>query len=138
MDKVKRFFELKEQWKVATQEQRKAIDTEINALLTSLSDDETRALETGVSGDLKRIGTNIEEIKEIAVMRDKLSSILPLISVSHLSKKYFNRSPQWFYQRLNGNYVNGKPAHFSVDEIKTLKHALSDISSSINSISLAL
>lgn len=138
MDKVKKFFELKEQWKNATSEQRLAIDVEMNALLSSLSDAEIKALESGVSADLQCIGSKIEEIKEIATMRDKLSSILPIISVSHLAKKYFNRSPQWFYQRLNGNNVNGKPAHFSDDEINTLKRALNDICNSINLVSLAL
>jgi hypothetical protein len=66
------------------------------------------------------------EIQEI-LLREKLKEVLPVISVSHLSKTYFHKTPQWFYQRLNGNIVNGKPANFSRDELDILKNALIDI-----------
>lgn len=52
-----------------------------------------------------------EKLKEM--LREKLESVLPFISVSALSKTYFRRSPQWFYQRLNGSTVNGKITRFS-------------------------
>ena len=42
------------------------------------------------------------------ILRQKLEDILPAISISYLSKNYFKKTPQWFYQRLNGNNVNGK------------------------------
>jgi hypothetical protein len=44
-----------------------------------------------------------------------------------LSKKYFKKTPQWFYQRLNGNKVNGKEAHFTSNELQTLSVALKEI-----------
>lgn len=66
------------------------------------------------------------------LLRERLKEILPIISVSHLSKTYFYRSPQWFYQRLNGNAVNGKPARFTEAELKVLHDALRDISGKIN------
>jgi hypothetical protein len=52
---------------------------------------------------------------------------LPAISVSYLSKNYFKKTPQWFYQRLNGNKVNGKEAHFTSNELQTLSIALKEI-----------
>ncbi|MDL2221368.1 DUF5053 domain-containing protein [Parabacteroides sp. OttesenSCG-928-N08] len=66
------------------------------------------------------------------LLRDRLSDVLPVLSVSYLAKKYFKRSPQWFYQRLNGNVVNGKTAQFTNEELKVLHDALLDISGKIN------
>lgn len=61
------------------------------------------------------------------LLRDKLESVLPFISVATLAKTYFKRSPQWFYQRLNGSVVNGKSINFSNNELKILSNALVDI-----------
>lgn len=66
------------------------------------------------------------------LLRQKLESVLPFISVSALAKTYFKHSPQWFYQRLNGSTVNGKSAKFNDDELKTLSHALVDIGKKIS------
>lgn len=69
-----------------------------------------------------------------ALLRQKLESVLPFISVSALVKTYFKHSPQWFYQRLNGSIVNGKPARFNDDELKTLSHALVDLGKKISQV----
>jgi predicted outer membrane protein len=61
------------------------------------------------------------------ILKDKLEKILPIISVSYLSKNYFKKTPQWFYQRLNGNLVNGKEARFTVSEVQILSNALKEI-----------
>lgn len=66
------------------------------------------------------------------LLRDKLEAVLPFISVSALSKTYFRRSPQWFYQRLNGSIVNGKPMKFNTSELKILSAALVDIGKKIS------
>ena len=66
------------------------------------------------------------------LLKAKLKDILPIVSVSYLSKNYFHKSPQWFYQRLNGNIVNGKPAQFTSEELKVLQIALLDISEKLN------
>lgn len=71
-------------------------------------------------------------VAEETLVREKLHNILPAISVSYLAKTYFRKSPQWFYQKLNGNIVNGKPAQFTKDELEILHHALLDISQKIN------
>jgi hypothetical protein len=79
---------------------------------------------------LESIRETNKEIKDI-LLREKLEEILPAISVAHLAKEYFQKTPQWFYQRLNGNVVNGNVAGFTKDELNTLANALSDISNKI-------
>lgn len=74
---------------------------------------------------------SIKETNAI-LLRDKLKDVLPIMSVSYLAQTYFEKSPQWFYQRLNGNVVNGKMAQFTATELKILHSALLDISSKIN------
>lgn len=76
----------------------------------------------------------LDSIKETnaVLLSEKLKDVLPIVSVSYLAKRYFSKSPQWFYQRLNGNAVNGKQARFTNDELKTLHGALLDISGKIS------
>ncbi|HSI78806.1 MAG TPA: DUF5053 domain-containing protein [Lunatimonas sp.] len=52
---------------------------------------------------------------------------MPIVSVSYLAKTYHGKTPQWFYQRLNGNIVDGKQAACSTDELKKLTFSLEDI-----------
>ncbi|GHT04862.1 hypothetical protein AGMMS49525_11700 [Bacteroidia bacterium] len=66
------------------------------------------------------------------LFQDITDGIISDISVSYLAKNYFNKSPQWFYQRLNGNSVNGKPAKFTPNELMKLRDSLTDISTKIN------
>lgn len=71
-------------------------------------------------------------------LRGQLEEILPIISVSYISKNYFNKSRQWFYQRLNGNEVNGKSAKFTKDEVNILNEAIQDISKKLGKIQVNL
>lgn len=70
------------------------------------------------------------------VVKKKLENIASIISISYIAKEYFGKTPQWFYQRLNENTVNGKPAEFTPEELKTLNLALQDISKKIGSVSI--
>ena len=77
----------------------------------------------------------IEESNQIAdelILKQKLEEVLPIISVSYLAKNYFKKTPQWFYQRLNGNSVNGKVARFTPNELETLSMALKAIGQKIS------
>jgi hypothetical protein len=78
-----------------------------------------------------------DEIRK-ELMREKLADVLPAISVSYLAKHYFGKSASWFYQRMNGNKVNGKPAVFTPDELHTLGDALKDMGGRLNAVSLTL
>lgn len=101
-----------------------AIDKEMKALL----DKDTTAFSESLIECAKDTNKKADEL----LLRNKLEAILPFISVSALSKTYFKRSPQWFYQRLNGSLVNGKPMKFNNNELKILSAALTDIGKKIS------
>jgi hypothetical protein len=74
---------------------------------------------------------------EELVLKSQLKEILPVLSVSYIAKNYFDKSRQWFYQKLNGNIVNGKPAKFTKEEIETLNFALKDLSKKLGSLEVS-
>ena len=108
MDKVNRFFELKELWKQSAEVDRFSIDRQITELMDSMTDQEVELLAVGVQNDFDNIHQEVAEIKEQLTIRERLGPVLPYLSVSKLSKDYFNKSSSWFYQRLNGNKIHGK------------------------------
>lgn len=134
MDKVKRFFELKELWKKASETERLEIDREVDALLDSMDEEDGVRLEAAVTEDFQQMHNELKSIEQVLTVRKQLESVLPFISVSALAKSYFGKSSSWFYQRLNGNVVHGKPAAFTEDELKTLNHALQDISMKLSNV----
>lgn len=116
---------LKERFvKAETAEELAIIDEEMK----TLADKDINAFSIGLIECAKDTNKEAEEV----LIREKLESILPFISVSTLSKTYFKKSPQWFYQRLNGSIVNGKPARFNHSELKTLSNALIEIGKKIS------
>lgn len=135
MDNAKeKFLSLKDAWKAAEGEERTLIAGQIEQFLSSLDEEEKAQVLTAAYHDIERIGQEVQELSIINI-RQKIEAILPLISVSSLSRQYFNRTPQWFYQRLNGSIVNGKQARFTNDELRTLRHALTDIASRLRDVS---
>lgn len=112
---------LKERYIRATSEEE--IEN-IREEMRALCDQDAPAVADAALEDIR--ATNSE------LLRDKLQEVLPIISVSYVVKTYFQKTPQWFYQRLNGNAVNGKPAQFTSDELKILHGALLDISGKIS------
>lgn len=135
MDKVKQFFDLKELWKNSSETERTTIDAQISDLIESMDDRESEALAVGVQKDFENIHAKASVLEDQLRLREKLSPILPYISVSALAKEYFGKSSSWFYQRLNGNIVHGKECRFSAEEVERLRLALSDISAKIGSCS---
>ena len=138
MDKVKRFFELKELWIKSPEEKRAGIDQEMTALMDSMEEPELEALTIGVESDFERMHKEVEDIHRTLTIRRQMEPILPYIAVSSLAKDYFGKSSSWFYQRLNGNVVHGKPASFTEKEIQTLNIALKEIGEKIMNMSIAL
>ncbi|WP_278624976.1 DUF5053 domain-containing protein [Parabacteroides gordonii] len=136
MDKVNRFFELKELWKQSVEADRSAIDRQITELMDSMTDQEVELLAVGVQNDFGNIHQEVAAIKEQLTIRERLEPVLPYLSVSKLAKDYFNRSSSWFYQRLNGNKIHGKVCRFTDKELETLDLALKDISQRISSLRL--
>lgn len=136
MDKVNRFFELKELWKQSAEADRSTIDRQITELMDSMTDQEVEQLAVGVQNDFDNIHKKVADIKEQLTIRERLEPVLPYLSVSKLSKDYFNKSSSWFYQRLNGNKIHGKVCRFTDKELETLDMALKDISRRISSLQL--
>ncbi|MCL2328397.1 MAG: DUF5053 domain-containing protein [Bacteroidetes bacterium] len=117
--------ELKNRFINATTDAEKdAIDREMDALVNENQTD----FETAMLLSIKETNAKVEE----NILKNRLEEVLPAISVSYLAKQYFRKTPQWFYQRLNRNTVNGKSAKFTTNELKTLATALTDISNKIN------
>ena len=136
MNKVKRFFELKKQWKQSAEADRSSIDRQITELMDSMTGQEVEQLAVGVQNDFDNVHQEIAEIKEQLTIRERLEPVLPYLSVSKLSKDYFNKSSSWFYQRLNGNKIHGKVCRFTDKELETLDMALKDISQRLSLLQL--
>ena len=136
MNKVKRFFELKKQWKQSAEADRSSIDRQITELMDSMTGQEVEQLAVGVQNDFDNVHQEIAEIKEQLTIRERLEPVLPYMSVSKLSKDYFNKSSSRYYQRLNGNKIHGKVCRFTDKELETLDMALKDISQRLSSLQL--
>jgi len=134
MDAKAKFINLKNAWKNADQADKNRIQDEIDLFFDSLSDAEKESVCEAVNNDFDKIHNEIEDIKQTINIRKILEPILPAISVSYLAKNYFHKTPQWFYQRMNGNSVNGKPVKFSDSEIQTLNIAIKDIGKQLSTV----
>ena len=82
-----------------------------------------------LSASKEKIDTFIEQ----ANVKLQLEKVSEIVSMAYISKKYFDKSRNWIYQKINGSIVNGKSAKFSKEEINTLNFALKDIGKSIGS-----
>jgi seryl-tRNA synthetase len=137
MDAKTKFLKLKQSWIKASEADREVIEKEMDDIFSSLSETEKKEIHDAIDEDFSSLHKEVGEIKKALSIREKLEPALSIISVSYLAKNYFHKTPQWFYQRMNGNRINGKPAKFTKDEIDTLNHALKDISNKIGSIAIS-
>ncbi|MDR2652641.1 MAG: DUF5053 domain-containing protein [Prevotellaceae bacterium] len=116
--------ELKKRYRVAkTNAELDAVRKEIAELAAT----DRKEFEKAALSSIKETNDILQEDR----LRKRIEDILPAISVSYLAKNYFGKTPQWFYQRLNGNLVNGTEAKFTEDELKTLSSAFLDLSDKI-------
>lgn len=136
MDAKTRFLELKRAWKEAPESERQRIGQETDSFLSSLSEEEKKQVFAAIDEDFREIHKEAADIKELLDIRAKLDPVLPAISVSYLAKHYFKKTPQWFYQRMNGNLINGKPAKFTEAEINILNFAIQDIGKKLRAVSI--
>lgn len=127
LKKMKEDFRL-----LKTEEEREKFVRKTSENLDRMTNKEFDSLTDAVEMDLKDINARAEEV----LVREKMESILPMISVSYLAKHYFGKSSSWLYQRINGNKVHGKPAKFTAQELERLRHALKEISQNIAGIIL--
>lgn len=80
--------------------------------------------------------TGMTRLEELTI-KMQLQEVSEIISLSWIAKKYFGKTKNWLYQRINGNTVNGKPCRFTSEEVETFNHALKDISQRIGSLSIS-
>ncbi len=79
-----------------------------------------------------------EQENEIASLRQRIEADnYRLLPIAYIAEKYFGKSRQWLYQRLNGYSVRGKVYTLSREQKETFNNALLDITNRIASIRLA-
>lgn len=137
MDAKAKFLNLKQAWIKANNADREMLEKEMDSFLASLSESEKKEIHEAIDNDFSSLHKEANQIKDVLTMREKLEPALSVISVSYLAKNYFHKTPQWFYQRMNGNRINGKPASFTKEEIEILNFAIQDISKKLSLISIA-
>jgi hypothetical protein len=101
------------------------------------SPEEIQTIDQFISNMLLESEKNIDSFIEASI-KMQLEKIAHIISLSYIAKKYFNKTRNWLYQKINGCTVNGKPVKFTMEEISTLNFALQDISKDIGSTVIKL
>ena len=138
MDVRKEYFRLKELNMHSTGEDRVRADEALEHFLNGLNEADKEIVFKAIEEDfasLHRTAHEAHELKEKIALRKQLEDVLPLISVSALSKNYFGKSSSWFYQRLNGNLIHGKPAAFTEAELKILADSIGDLGQRLSALS---
>ncbi len=74
----------------------------------------------------------------ILKVKEQLSEVSEIISMSYIAKTYFNKTRSWMSQRINELEVNGKKAAFTEDEIDKLNFAFKDISQKLNNFRVSV
>jgi hypothetical protein len=95
-------------------------------------------IEKSIQAKLDESAKRIDDFVEEAKVKLQLIPVAEIVSLSYISEKYFKRTRNWLYQKVNGNKVNGKPAQFTKNEINTLNFAIQDISKKLGSTVISL
>jgi hypothetical protein len=101
------------------------------------SPEEERAIDEYVSRMLFESADRIDAFIHDSI-KMQLEKVSQIVSLSYISRQYFNKTRTWLYQKVNGSTINGKPVKFTPEEISTLNFALQDISKQIGSTVIAI
>ena len=127
--------------KLRTDEEKLAFQKERQSRLDAMTERGRKAYlevtEKALQETVKEARRFVERAED-ALLRDKLGEIPEVISLSYIAKKYFGKSRNWLYQRINGYLVNGKPARFTDEARKKFVAAINDISDMLKKTSLSL
>ena len=127
--------------RLQTDNEKRKFQEERQAKLDAMTEEEREAYlnisESALKATINEANNFIEKADD-ALLRDKLGEIPDVISLSYIAKKYFGKSRNWLYQRINGYLVNGKPARFTEEERKKFVAAINDISDILKKTSLSL
>lgn len=111
---------IKKEWVHATTEaERQAADAKLHELSESDPEAFEQAFYESALESVNKVKTHL--------VRDRMSDVLPMINLSYIAEHYFHRSRGWLSQRMAGARVNGRPAVFSSDGVKTMAEALADM-----------
>lgn len=105
----------------------------INVEFERLADSDPAGFEAAVLASARKTLADVKALK----VKEQMSQIKDIISMSYISKTYFNKSKSWLSQRINELDVNGKPAKFVQEDIDTLNFALNDISKKLGTIHIS-
>lgn len=97
-----------------------------------LTKEEQEEFDAFMEKNIKSLAGEIDLMHETAV-KLRLGELGDMINLAYVAKKYFNKSRAWLSQRINGNYVNGKPVRFTEVELAVFNSALSDMSKILGS-----
>lgn len=103
---------------------------------TYTSEEDKQQISDFMDENLNQIDKEISEMEEKCI-KLQLQNVSEIISLSFIAKKYFGKTKNWLYQRINENTVNGKPCRFTKEELERFNYALKDISEKIGSLKLS-
>lgn len=64
----------------------------------------------------------------------KEAEIFNVLNASYIAKRFFGKSRNWLYQKLNHNIKNGKEAKFTSEEYQQLKNAIETIADELQTL----
>ncbi len=123
--------------KANTPEEIEAAKRYQHELQDAMSPEEQQEYNDAIIMDFRRMMAAMDEdIADLRAeaIRMKMGDMPRFINWTQIATTYFGKSQSWLMQRINGNKVNGKEAHFSADEAKQLEAALHDIGNKLLSI----
>jgi len=116
-----------------------AFEKQLDILYEKFQSDEEKEIITNfIISEIDKSGEVVDNFIEEAKVKIQLIEVAEIVSLSYIAKKYFNKTRNWLYQKINGSIINGKPTRFTNEEINTLNFALQDISKKIGSTVVSL
>jgi len=101
--------------------------------LEKLANEDPDGFESAVIESARKTLSDIKELK----IKEQVTQISEIISMSYIAKNYFNKSKSWMSQRINELDVNGKPAKFTAEEVEILNFAIQDISTKLGTLRIS-
>jgi hypothetical protein len=101
--------------------------------LEKLANEDPDGFESAVVESARKTLSDIKELK----IKEQVTQISEIISMSYIAKNYFNKSKSWMSQRINELDVNGKPAKFTSEEVDILNFAIQHISTKLGTLRIS-
>ena len=125
--------------KAKTAEELEAVRQYQHQLQDAMTPEQLETFNTELVNDFRNMLSAVDEdIEDLRaeVLRSKLGDLPQTINWTYIASHYFGKSQSWLMQRINGNKVNGKEAHFNRSEVVMLESALHDLGKRLLSIAL--